>query len=88
MESFMTFVTSDDKNSVTALAIFALLRLLFPENADRQGSIKLIKNTVTATNALSEGIDFQIPEFQIPENLRGMTRTEQSIALSIPLVIN
>ena len=60
--------------------IFALLRLLFPENADRQGSIKLIKNTVTATNALSEGIDFQIPE-----NLRGnMTRTEQSIALSIP----
>ena len=65
------------------LAIFALLRLLFPENADRQGSIKLIKNTVTATNALSEGIDFQIPE-----NLRGMTRTEQSIALSIPLVIN
>ena len=65
------------------LAIFALLRLLFPENADRQGSIKLIKNTVTASNALSEGIDFQIPE-----NLRGMTRTEQSIALSIPLVIN
>ena len=61
-----------------------MLRLLFPENADRQGSIKLIKNTVTATNALSEGIDFQIPE-----NLRGnRTRTEQSIALSIPLVIN
>ena len=66
------------------LAIFALLRLLFPENADRQGSIKLIKNTVTATNALSEGIDFTIPE-----NLRGnMTRSEQSIALSIPFVIN
>ena len=80
----MTFVTSDDKNSVTALAAFAF----FPENADRQGTINLIKNTVTATNALSEGIDFQIPEFQIPENLRGMTRTEQSIALSIPLVIN
>ena len=71
-----------------ALAIFALLRLLFPENADRQGTINLIKNTVTATNALSEGIDFQIPEFNIPENLRGMTRTEQSIGLSIPLVIN
>ena len=69
------------KFSVTALAIVCIqLRLLFPENADRQGSIKLIKNTVTATNALSEGIDFQIPE-----NLRGnMTRTEQSIALSIP----
>ena len=74
------FVNFFSQNSDKNLAIFALLCLLFPENADRQGSIKLIKNTVTATNALSEGIDFQIPE-----NLRGnMTRTEQSIALSIP----
>jgi len=52
--------------------------LIFPDNsldAARQGSIKQIKNTITATNALSEGIT-------LPENLReNMTRSEQKRVL-------
>ena len=57
-------------------SIFAgksLLRLLFPES-----EITAIKNTITATNALSQGIT-------LPENMT-VTRTEQSMALSISLV--
>jgi hypothetical protein len=52
----------------------SLLHLLFPES-----EITAIKNTITATNALSQGIT-------LPENMT-VTRTEQSIALSISLVI-
>ena len=52
----------------------SLLRLLFPES-----EITAIKNTITATNALSQGIT-------LPENMT-VTRTEQSMALSISLVI-
>ena len=51
----------------------SLLRLLFPES-----EITAIKNTITATNALSQGIT-------LPENMT-VTRTEQSIAFSISLV--
>ena len=52
----------------------SLLCVLFPES-----EITAIKNTITATNALSEGIT-------LPDNMT-VTRTEQSIALSISLVI-